>query len=111
MRTVFDMAQSRLKAVEKMDRILARQREQKAELEALREEQKTILLNGTDNLHKAVSLYEAELIRAALKISDKSIVGAARLLGVSYQYIQFAIESRHPELLPERSKIVRRKVG
>lgn len=109
MMTVFDLAQSRLRAVEVTDRILARQQEQKAELEALRSEQRAILLNGATDLHATIKQYEGELIRAALRASDKSVARAARLLNVSYQWLTYTIESRHKELLSERTAVVRRK--
>lgn len=111
MDTPFDIAQSRLKDVEQMDRILARQREQLAELEQLREQQKALLLNGTSDLFEAILQYESGLIKYALRASDKSVTKAARLLNVSYQWLIFAIDSRHPELMDERSPIYRRRTA
>lgn len=111
MRTVFDIAQSRLQAVANTDRILARQREQKAELEVLQAQQQAILRNGTPDLRAAVLQYEQGLISGALKTANKSVVGAASLLGVSYQWLVHAINSKHPDLLNERSKIVKRKIS
>ncbi len=58
MDTPFDMAQARLKAAERMDQTLARQREQLAEIEQLRKQQSEILLNGTCDLFEAVQQYE-----------------------------------------------------
>lgn len=103
--TVFDIAQARLKAVENMDRILVRQQEQAEELRRFRENQSAQLLNGTSDLIAAVRKHEGELIKAALKVADKSVVRAAEALGVSYQYLSYTIKARHPELLPERSPI------
>jgi transcriptional regulator with PAS, ATPase and Fis domain len=110
MKTVFDIAQARLKAVESTDRILDRQREQTEELRRLRLEQDALLLAGTTDFFAAVHLYERELIKAALKLADKSLVKAAEHLGVSYQYLQYALTSRHQDLLPERRPIHKRRL-
>src|SRR6185369_3283884 len=99
MQTVFDIAQARLKAVESMDRILGRQREKTEELERFRARQNELLLDGTSDLSAAIDKYESELIKAALKLADKSVVKAAKRLGVSYQWLAYTIESRHSELL------------
>lgn len=108
METVFDIAQARIKAVENMDRILDRQREQAEELAQLRARQNELLLDGTADLKAATRKYEGELIKAALKVADKSVVRAAEILGVSYQWLDYSIRSRHQELLIERRPIVRR---
>lgn len=58
----------------------------------------------------AVLKYEGEVISKALKEADKSVTKAAEILGTSRQALSYIIESRHPELLLERSPIYRRKV-
>lgn len=110
MQTVFDIAQARLKAVEKMDKIITRQREQAEELERLRTRMSAALLDGTDNLFAAVHVYEGELIRAALKAADRRPCRAALLLGVKPQTLIAKI-ARHPELKTERSPVYKRKVS
>lgn len=109
--TPFDIAQARLKAVEQMEDVLAREREQVEVLKQIAEERRATLLNGTTSLHAALRKYEGELISTALKISNKSVVKAAKELGISYQALAYAIDSRHQELLPERSPIRRRNGG
>lgn len=111
MQTVFDIAHARLKAVEETDKILARQREQLAELKQLRESANELLLDGTDSLTDAVQKYERELIRWALRASDKRIVGAARLLNVNHQRLQWAIGKQYPELLQERCPCPERRLN
>lgn len=106
--SVFDIAQARLAAVKNTDAILARQREQAQELEMLRERQNVLLLNGSSNLWEEVLQHERELIRFALRAANKSVTRAATMLGVKYQTLAHVIESRHPELIPERSEIHRR---
>lgn len=108
-RSVFDIAQARLRAVEQMDRILARQREQLEELTRLREQQNVLLLDGTSDLFEAVTKYEGELIRFALKANNKSVTKAATALGVKQQSLAWIISRRHPELLAERSPVRRRR--
>lgn len=60
-------------------------------------------------LRGSVRLYEKQIIREALRKADGKITKAARLLGTSYQALSRAIESRHPELLKERTPIKPRK--
>lgn len=107
--TPFELAQARLKAVEEMDKIIAREREQVEELAQLRERHDTLLLHGTSDLYAAVNKYESELIRFALKAADKSVSDAAAMLKVKHQTLAAIIKTRHPELLSERSPVHRRK--
>ena len=51
---------------------------------------------------------EREMIRHALAQANGSVTQAARLLGKTYQALTYTIESRHPELLKERTPIRRR---
>lgn len=57
----------------------------------------------------AVVAYEREIIRDALRASNKSVTKAAHSLGTTYQALAAIIESRHKELLSERSPIHRRR--
>ena len=106
--TPMERAQARLKAVENADEQIARLREQVAELAELREQWDAKLLVGTSDLLTAVIKYEGELISFALRAADKSVTKAAERLGVSYQTLAYIIESRHKELLGERSDVKRR---
>ncbi len=54
--------------------------------------------------------YEAHFLKLALKDSAGSVTQAARLLGLSgHQSLQFILNSRHKNLLSDRSPIVPRK--
>ncbi len=54
--------------------------------------------------------YEAHLLKLALKDSDGRVTQAARLLGFSgHQSLQFIINSRHKNLLSDRTPILPRK--
>jgi tetratricopeptide (TPR) repeat protein len=55
--------------------------------------------------------YEAELIRQALRRASGSVTRAAHLLGITHQYLCYLLDNRHPELLTERTPIVRRRRG
>ena len=55
-----------------------------------------------------VSNFERELIRSALAEVDGSVTYAASLLGVSYQRLARIIETRHKDLLQERTPVRRR---
>lgn len=102
--TPFEIAQARLKAVEKMDRIIARQRQQAEELESL-------LLDGANDLFEAMRKYEGMLIGAALKAAGGRPTGAAKFLNISYQTLTNKIASRHPELIAERTIVHKRKAS
>jgi tetratricopeptide (TPR) repeat protein len=55
-----------------------------------------------------VSKFERGLIRSALTEVDGSVTYAASLLGVSYQRLARIIETRHKDLLKERTPVRRR---
>ena len=55
-----------------------------------------------------VSKFERGLIRSALAEVDGSVTYAASLLGVSYQRLARIIETRHKDLLKERTPVRRR---
>jgi tetratricopeptide (TPR) repeat protein len=66
------------------------------------------LLNKPCDLQAEVLRYEGVLIRQALAKVSGSVTRAAALLGMSYQGLAYVIESRHKDLLKERSPIRRR---
>jgi molybdenum-dependent DNA-binding transcriptional regulator ModE len=49
------------------------------------------------------------MIRKALVEVNGSVTHAASLLGMSYQGLAYLIESRHPDLLKERTPVRRRR--
>ncbi len=81
-----------------------------SKLRLMTDEEKTdILFNEPRDLQKEVLKYERKLIRQALAKVNGSVTHAAPLLGMTYQGLASAIESRHKDLLKERSPIYRRK--
>lgn len=67
-----------------------------------------ILFNKQHHLPKEVLNFERGLIKDTLTNVNGSITHAARLLGVSYQRLAYIIETRHRDLLKERSPVRRR---
>jgi tetratricopeptide (TPR) repeat protein len=76
--------------------------------EVLAEEATQNLLNKPCDLQAEVLRYEGVLISQALGKVSGSVTRAAALLGMSYQGLAYVIESRHKDLLKERSPIRRR---
>jgi tetratricopeptide (TPR) repeat protein len=68
-----------------------------------------ILLTKPPGLQQAVLEYERSLIKQALAKVNGSVTYAASLLGLSHQGLGYVIESRHKELLKERSPVRRRR--
>jgi len=68
-----------------------------------------ILLTKSPHLQQSVLEYERLLIKQALTKVDGSVTHAASLLGLSHQGLAYVIESRHKELLKERSPVRRRR--
>lgn len=66
-----------------------------------------ILLTKSPHLQQAVLEHERTLIKQALAKVDGSVTHAS-LLGLSHQGLAYVIESRHPELLKERTPVRRR---
>lgn len=66
------------------------------------------LTNKPCDLQAEVLRYEGALISQALTKVSGSVTRAAALLGMSYQGLAYVIESRHKDLLKERSPIRRR---
>jgi tetratricopeptide (TPR) repeat protein len=67
-----------------------------------------ILLTRNFLLQEKVLKYERSIIRQALAQSNGSVSHGAGLLGLSHQGLAYIIESRHRDLLTERSPIRRR---
>jgi tetratricopeptide (TPR) repeat protein len=76
----------------------------------LNEEQATeILLTEPGGLKEQLWKHEGVVIKRALVQANGSMTHAASLLGMNYQSLAFIIESRHRDLLKERSPIRRRR--
>jgi len=84
----------------------ARAMEEAAEVSGA--ERRSILPESSNTLAEAMLRYERLLIAAALTHAGGRLSKAARILGVSYQYLAYAIDHRHKELLELRSPIRRR---
>jgi tetratricopeptide (TPR) repeat protein len=72
------------------------------------EEATEILLSTARDIRQEALKSERTLIRQALAKENGSVTRAARLVGMSYQGLAYAIEARHPDLLKERSPVHRR---
>jgi tetratricopeptide (TPR) repeat protein len=66
------------------------------------------LLNKPCDLPREVLKFEGSVIRQALAKANGSLTRAAALLSMSYQALAYILDSRHKELLKERSPIRRR---
>jgi tetratricopeptide (TPR) repeat protein len=66
------------------------------------------LLNKPCDLPREVLKFEGSVIRQALAKANGSLTRAAALLSMSYQALAYILDSRHRELLKERSPIRRR---
>jgi transcriptional regulator with GAF, ATPase, and Fis domain len=64
--------------------------------------------NKPSDLHEEILNFERKLIRQALAKVNGSVTHAAPLLGITYQGLASAIESRHKDLLKARSPVRRR---
>jgi tetratricopeptide (TPR) repeat protein len=80
----------------------------KLRVEAKGEVASEILFDKPQNLKRDLLQVEREMIRKALTKANGSLTRAAKLLDLSYQALAYLIQSRHPELLEERSPIRRR---
>jgi hypothetical protein len=78
----------------------------RAELSA--EDATEILLTRNFDLQEKMLKYERSIIRQALAQTNGSVSHAASLLGLSHQGLAYVIESRHKDLLKERTPIRRR---
>jgi tetratricopeptide (TPR) repeat protein len=73
------------------------------------EEATEILLTKPCDLQDRILKYEGALIKQALGQANGRVTHAASLLGMSYQALCYIIESRHKDLLKERSPVRRRR--
>jgi hypothetical protein len=76
--------------------------------EAKADETIQAILNKPCDLQSEVLKFEGNLIRQALTQAGGRVTRAAALLDMSYQGLAYVIESRHKDLLKERSPIRRR---
>jgi tetratricopeptide (TPR) repeat protein len=72
------------------------------------ESAKELLLNKTVRLPDEVLKFERGLISETLAKANGKITHAAKLLGIRYQTLASIIESRHPDLLEQRTPVYRR---
>jgi tetratricopeptide (TPR) repeat protein len=72
------------------------------------EDTKTSLFNEPVVLAEEVLKFERDLISEALAKVNGRVSYAAKLLGIGYQGLAYIIESRHPELLKQRTPVYRR---
>jgi tetratricopeptide (TPR) repeat protein len=75
---------------------------------AAAEDSTDALLNKPCDLPSEVLKFEGALIRQALAKANGSLTRAASLLSMSYQALAYILESRHKDLLKERTPIRRR---
>jgi DNA-binding NtrC family response regulator len=73
------------------------------------EDTKTSLFNEPVVLPEEVLKFERNLISGALAKVNGRVSYAAKLLGIGYQGLAYIIESRHPELLQQRTPVYRRR--
>ncbi len=73
------------------------------------EQASEVLLSKPRDLQRKMLETERAMIRQALAQANGSVTHAASLLGMSYQGLAYVIESRHTDLLKERSPIRRRR--
>jgi tetratricopeptide (TPR) repeat protein len=72
------------------------------------EEVNEILLTKPRDLRRAVLEYERSMIKQALARADGKVSHAASMLGLSHQGLAYVIDSRHKDLLTERTPVHRR---
>jgi transcriptional regulator with PAS, ATPase and Fis domain len=72
------------------------------------EEANDILFTKPCDLQDRMLKYENTLIKQALAQANGSVTHAASLLGMSYQALCYVIESRHRNLIKDRTPIRRR---
>jgi len=67
-----------------------------------------LLFNRPIHLLDETLKFERDLISDALAKANRRVTHAAKLLGIRYQTLASIIESRHPDLLKERTPVYRR---
>ncbi|HKV37091.1 MAG TPA: tetratricopeptide repeat protein [Pyrinomonadaceae bacterium] len=68
-----------------------------------------VLFNRPIHLPDETLKFERDLISNALAKANRRVTHAAKLLGIRYQTLASIIESRHPDLLKERTPVYRRE--
>jgi tetratricopeptide (TPR) repeat protein len=71
-------------------------------------EDAAVLLNKPLDFEQEKLKTEKAMIKRALALADGSLVRAASLLSMTYQKLAYIMDTRHKDLLPERSPIRRR---
>jgi DNA-binding NtrC family response regulator len=66
-------------------------------------------LLGGRGLNEAKQSLEHDAIKLALENANGSVVNAARSLGISFQALTYMLETRHKELLRNRTPVRRRR--
>ena len=77
-------------------------------LRSASEEGSGILFNKPCHMRKEVLRFEQRLISQALAAANGRITHAAKWLGIGRQRLAYIIETRHPDLLKERTPVRRR---
>jgi transcriptional regulator with PAS, ATPase and Fis domain len=77
-------------------------------IELSEEGAKEILLSESGSLREQLLKHEGVAIKRALAQTNGSLTKAASLLGIRYQSLAYIIESRHKDLLKERTPVRRR---
>jgi transcriptional regulator with GAF, ATPase, and Fis domain len=67
-----------------------------------------VLLNKPLDFEQEKLKTEKAMIKRALALADGSLVRAASLLSMTYQKLAYIMDTRHKDLLPDRSPIRRR---
>ncbi len=67
-----------------------------------------VLLTKPGDLQRKLLDYEHELIKRALAQTNGAVTHAASLLGMTYQGLAYIIETRHKDLLKDRTPVRRR---
>ena len=91
----------RLTAVRK--KIAARQKDTEKTVNPLE-----VLFNKRHDLENEVLRFEHDLISETLAKVNGKVSHAAKLLGINYQKLAYIIANDHPDLIPNRSPVVRR---
>lgn len=73
------------------------------------EDKQKPFFNEPVQLQEEVLKFERNLISNALAKVKGRVTHAAKLLGIRYQTLAFIIESRHPDLLKQRTTVYRRR--
>ena len=91
-------------------RVIAASKKARASIrgESIVENAAEALTDTTRDLHKEVAEYEGLLVREALIKADGRLTRAASLLTLSYQGLAYIIETRHRDLLKNRTPVRRR---